>query len=137
MSGTRSILCKRSGDSSGNGHKSASTLTSALQQGFGLQVHLRGIPLGGVGGAQGARVGVVRQSLGSRVGDAVQSLRAGRHVLSLKKEMADVSLQVSDTLTILRVPPDHSSFGIHLEHAAAHYARQTVALLMCDRLPKQ
>lgn len=39
-------------------------LTSALQQGFGLQVHLCGVSFGGVGGAQGARVGVVRQGLG-------------------------------------------------------------------------
>lgn len=58
-------------------------LTSALQQGFGLQVHLRGVSLGGVDGAQGARVGVVSQRLLGGVAEAVQRLRAGRHFLPL------------------------------------------------------
>lgn len=60
------------------------TLTSALQQGFGLQVQLRDVSFGGVDGAQGARVGVVRQGLGGRVRDGVQRLRTGRHFLSLE-----------------------------------------------------
>lgn len=59
------------------------TLTSALQQGFGLQVHLCDVSFGGVGRAQGACVGVVRQGLGGGVCGNVQSLRAGRHFLSL------------------------------------------------------
>lgn len=40
------------------------TPTSAVEKGFGLQVNLCGLPFGGVGGTQRARVGVVRQGLG-------------------------------------------------------------------------
>lgn len=40
------------------------TPTSAVEESFGLQVNLCGLPLGGVGGTQRARVGVVRQGLG-------------------------------------------------------------------------
>lgn len=60
-----------------------STLTSALQQGFGLQVQLCSFSFGGVDRAQGACVGVVRQGLGRRVCDGVQSFCTGRHFLSL------------------------------------------------------
>lgn len=64
-----------------------STLTSALQKGFGFQVQLGGVSLRRVGRTQGACVGVVRQSLGGGVCRKVQSLCAGRHFLSLNWKM--------------------------------------------------
>lgn len=91
-----------------------STLTSALQQGFGLQVHLCDVSFGGVGRAQGACVGVVRQGLGGGVRGNVQSLCAGRHFLSLNWKTCTINTSYCIISSIIYYIITISILGFHV-----------------------
>lgn len=61
----------------------ASTLTSAFQESFGLQVHFHSLSFGGVSAKLATWVGRVRQHLWGQLCANVQSLCAASHFLSL------------------------------------------------------